>query len=247
MTPVVFAGPSIDGVDPAELTGLELRPPARCGDVLAATADGARAIGLIDGVFDTVASVWHKEILYSLATGVTVLGAASMGALRAAECAAFGMIGIGTIFAEYHRGERFEDGDVAVIHGPAEFGYRALTEALVNVEATLAGLGRSGLIAADEHDALLDAARKIHFKERSWPGLIEAAGLLPARRSAVEALVARNRIDRKREDARVLLAEMRSLDRIERPVASIAADRLSRSVFLEDLRRRVAAARPAGG
>jgi hypothetical protein len=247
MTPVVFAGPSIDGVDPAELTGLELRPPARCGDVLAATADGARAIGLIDGVFDTVASVWHKEILYSLATGVTVLGAASMGALRAAECAAFGMIGIGTIFAEYHRGERFEDGDVAVIHGPAEFGYRALTEALVNVEATLAGLGRSGLIASDEHDALLDAARKIHFKERSWPGLIEAAGLPTARRSAVEALVARNRIDRKREDARALLAEMRSLDRIERPVASIAADRLSRSVFLEDLRRRVAAARPAGG
>jgi hypothetical protein len=247
MTPVVFAGPSIDGVDPAELAGLELRPPARCGDVLAATADGARAIGLIDGVFDTVASVWHKEILYSLATGVTVLGAASMGALRAAECAAFGMIGIGTIFAEYHRGERFEDGDVAVIHGPAEFGYRALTEALVNVEATLAGLGRSGLIAADEHDALLDAARKIHFKERTWHGLIEAAGLAPARRPAVEALAERRRIDRKREDARALLAQMRSLDGIERPVAPIAADRLSRSVFLEELRRRVAATRHAGG
>jgi hypothetical protein len=247
MRPVVFAGPSIDGVDPAELAGLELRPPARCGDVLAATADGVRAIGLIDGVFDTVASVWHKEILYSLATGVTVLGAASMGALRAAECAAFGMIGIGTIFAEYHRGERFEDGDVAVIHGPAEFGYRALTEALVNVEATLAGLGRSGLIAAGEHDALLGAARKIHFKERTWRGLIEAAGLAPARRSSVETLVARNRIDRKCADARALLSEMRSLDSIERPVAPITTDRLSRSVFLEDLRRRVAATRPAGG
>lgn len=247
MTPVVFAGPSIGGVDPAELAGLELRPPARCGDVLAATADGARAIGLIDGVFDTVASVWHKEILYSLAAGVTVLGAASMGALRAAECAAFGMIGIGTIFAEYHRGERLEDGDVAVIHGPAEFGYCALTEALVNVEATLAGLARSGSIAAGEHDALLGAARRIHFKERSWRSLIETAGLAPPRRAAVEALVEQNRIDRKREDARALLAEMRSLDRTERPVAPIAADRLSRSVFLEELRRRVAATRPAGG
>jgi hypothetical protein len=246
MMRVVFAGPSIDGVDPSELAGLELRPPARCGDVLAATADGARAIGLIDGVFDTVASVWHKEILYSLATGVTVLGAASMGALRAAECAAFGMIGVGTIFAEYHRGERFEDGDVAVIHGPADFGYRALTEALVNVEATLAGLGRSGLIAAGEHDALLGAARKIHFKERTWQSLIEAAGLTPARRAEVEVLVARNRIDRKREDARALLAELRCLDRIERPVAPIAADRLSGSVFLEELHRRVAAARTAG-
>jgi hypothetical protein len=111
----------------------------------------------------------------------------------------------------------------------------------------LAGLVRSGLIAADEHDALLDAARKVHFKERTWHSLIEAAGLASARRAAVEALVARNRIDRKREDARALLAEMRSLDRIERPVAPITADRLSRSVFLEELRRRVAAARVAGG
>jgi hypothetical protein len=76
---------------------------------------------------------------------------------------------------------------------------------------------------------------------------MEAAGLAPARHPAVEALVARNRIDRKREDARALLAEMRSLDRIERPVAPIAADRLSRSVFLEELRRRVAAGRPADG
>jgi hypothetical protein len=247
MTPVVFAGPRIDGVDPAELAGIELRPPARCGDVLAATFDGAGTIGLIDGVFDTVASVWHKEILYALAAGVNVLGAASMGALRAAECAAFGMIGIGRIFAEYHRGERFEDGDVAVIHGPAEFGYRALTEALVNVEATLTGLGRSGLIAGDEHEALLTAARKIHFKERTWRGLIDAAGLEPARRSSVEALVGQHRIDRKREDAQALLAEMRHPQRTERSVEPITSERLNRSVFLEELCRRVAAARVSGG
>jgi hypothetical protein len=247
MTPVVFAGPSIEGIDPGELAGLDVRPPARCGDVLTATWDGARAIGLIDGVFDTVASVWHKEILHSLAAGVTVLGAASMGALRAAECAAFGMIGIGTIFTEYQQGERFEDGDVAVIHGPAEFGYRALSEALVNVEATLAGLSRSGLISATEHRELLNAARRVHFKDRTYDRLIEVAGLAPQRRSAVAVLVERNRIDRKREDARALLAQIRCLDAIEPPIPPITADRLNRSVFLEELCRRVAATRASGG
>jgi hypothetical protein len=246
MRPVVFAGPSTEGVDPGELTGFDLRPPARCGDVLAATWDGTRTIGLIDGVFDTVASVWHKEILYSLAAGVTIVGAASMGALRAAECAPFGMIGIGTIFAEYQRGERFEDGDVAVIHGPEEFGYRALTEALVNVEATLIGLSQAGLITTAEHTDLLGAARRIHFKERTYRSFIEASGLIPARRRAIEELVESNRVDRKREDARALLAEMRQLGRIEPAVAPITSDRLSRSVFLEELCRRVAAERAAG-
>jgi hypothetical protein len=247
MTAVVFAGPSIDGVDPAELAGIELRPPARCGDVLAAAFDGAGTIGLIDGVFDTVASVWHKEILYALASGVTVLGAASMGALRAAECAAFGMIGVGTIFAEYHRGARFEDGDVAVIHGPPEFGYRALTEALVNVEATLDALSQSRLIAEAERRALLDSARRLHFKDRTWRGVIETAGLEPARRATVEDLVERNRIDRKREDARALLAAMRRPQGIEPTVEPITYERLNRSVFLEELCRRVAAARASGG
>ncbi|MEJ0097006.1 MAG: TfuA-like protein [Bauldia sp.] len=46
---------------------------------------GASVIGLVDGVFENVASVWHKEILYALSEGVQVFGAASMGALRAAD------------------------------------------------------------------------------------------------------------------------------------------------------------------
>jgi hypothetical protein len=247
MTPVIFAGPSIDGIDPAELAGFDLRPPARCGDVLAATRDGAGAIGLIDGVFDTVASVWHKEILYSLAAGVTVLGAASMGALRAAECAAFGMIGIGTIFAEYQKGERIEDGDVAVLHGPAEFGYRALSEALVNVQATLAGLSASGLITDPEHQGLINAARQLHFKDRTYDRLIERAGLAPGRASAIDDLIAKNRIDLKREDARELLVRIRCWRTEGHPSAQLTADRLNRSAFLDGLCRRVGAARTPGG
>ena len=188
--PVVFAGPSIFGreVD----ASLELRPPAGCGDILRAVADGAPAIGLIDGLFETQASVWHKEILYALWIGVPVLGAASMGALRAAECAAFGMVGIGGIVAEYLSGARTADSDVGVAHAPAELGYAPLSVALVDAEATLAALVAVGQLAAAEGATLLDSARGMHFKLRTWETVLEgwpdeviaAAAAQPSRKQA---------------------------------------------------------------
>ena len=72
-------------------------------------------IGIIDGGFEYTAPVWHKEILYALSAGTRVLGAASMGALRAAECHSFGMTGVGSIFKEYRDGTRIDDSDVAQI------------------------------------------------------------------------------------------------------------------------------------
>ena len=93
---VLFAGPSVYGLD-LDLSGIVLRHPAKQGDVIAAVRDGATAIGLVDGYFGGAAAVWHKEILYALSLGVRVLGASSMGALRAAECAAYGMEPIGEV------------------------------------------------------------------------------------------------------------------------------------------------------
>ena len=55
-------------------------------------------IGIIDGYFEIVPTVWHKEILWAMAQGIHVFGAASIGALRAAELDAFGMRGIGRIY-----------------------------------------------------------------------------------------------------------------------------------------------------
>ena len=53
------------------------------------------AIGIVDGFFHQQPSVWHREILYALSQGVPVFGGASMGALRAAELADYGMTGVG--------------------------------------------------------------------------------------------------------------------------------------------------------
>ena len=60
-------------------------PPAAAGDLLRLLPDPPATLCLIDGYFDARPSVWHKEILLLIEAGVRVFGAASMGALRAAE------------------------------------------------------------------------------------------------------------------------------------------------------------------
>ena len=92
---VVFVGPSLDLASARATLDASYEPPARQGDVLRAVTCGAEAIGIIDGYFDWTLSVWHKEILWALTQGAHVYGAASMGALRAAELETFGMHGVG--------------------------------------------------------------------------------------------------------------------------------------------------------
>ncbi|MCZ7450160.1 TfuA-like protein [Agrobacterium rhizogenes] len=229
MKPVVFAGPSIQGIADEHLSGLERRGPAACGDIFEAVRQGARAIGLIDGLYGDCAAVWHKEILFALSSGVTVFGAASMGALRAAECAAFGMIGIGDIFEAYRDGHRVSDADVAVSHAPAELGYRPLTIALVDAEATLAAC--CDAITPEEHDALASAARTLHFTCRTWRAITTEAGL----GSATANLLAARAISAKRNDAARLVTVLK-----EEPLPSPPppAWKLQNTLFFQQLAAR---------
>ena len=83
----------------------DYRPPAKQGDICRAVQErGPDAVALIDGYFEQVPAVWHKEILWAMKLGVQVYGASSMGALRAAELQQFGMIGVGKIFEAYVSG-----------------------------------------------------------------------------------------------------------------------------------------------
>lgn len=198
MSPVVFAGPSIFGLDRSGFD-FDFRPPASSGELLAAVSKGARTIGLIDGLYGDCASVWHKEILYALSKGVNVLGAASMGALRAAECASFGMVGVGSIFEAYRDGKRFSDADVAVTHAPAELGHRPLSLALVDAQATIARV--SDIICAAEIELLLHAARSIHFSGRTWRSVVLSARLGADHLHVLKS----NAISIKRQDAEQLL------------------------------------------
>ncbi len=213
---VVFAGPSIYGLDVERGVGIILRPPAQYGDVSRAVDEGATAIGLIDGHYEQVGAAWHKEILYALSNGVEVLGAASMGALRAAECEAFGMIPVGEIAAAYCRGELYDDAAVAILNGPQELGFPPLTEALVDAEATIDRLFMLGIATAEEADALRQSARRLFFKERTDGEIVERAQL-GARAEALLAAYRAHRVSHKAKDASALLMLIQQLPNKRRP------------------------------
>ena len=172
MKPVIFAGPSIYPLQLPPEPGFDLVPPAQCGDVLKAVQEGRRVIGLIDGVFETGPAVWHKEIMFALAAGCTVLGASSMGAMRAAECVPFGMIGIGQIFDDYRMNRRTADADVAILHGPGELRYVPLTVALVDVDDAVLRMRAAGVLSESLGEVLRQRARKTYFKLRTWETLL---------------------------------------------------------------------------
>lgn len=196
---VLFVGPSLYD-EALDFTGVVVRSPARQGDIAQAVLDGAGAIGLVDGFFDAVAAPWHKEILFALERGVAMLGSSSMGALRAAECAAFGMHPIGTIARDYCSGVLDDDAAVAICHGPVELGYPPLTEPLVNVRPTLDRLRDLQVISVPEQTRIWERACRLHFKDRTAEAIIaahERQEILPAYRE--------HKINRKAEDARLLV------------------------------------------
>jgi len=201
MRAVVFAGPSLHGIAPDRFDAFEFRPPAACGDILAALHEDTPAIGLIDGVFENTAAVWHKEILAALERGVAVYGAASMGALRAAECHLFGMVGIGRIFDDYAAGRRVADADVAVVHAPADFDFKPLTEALVDVEVTIEVLLARGFLVQGEAVHLAERAKRFHYKERTWSTLLQTIPAGVQRRDKIRDALRRHAVKQKQADA----------------------------------------------
>jgi hypothetical protein len=242
MTPVVFAGPSLYAVPPEQLAGIDLRPPAGKGDVLAALHSGATAIGIVDGTFEYGASVWHKEILFAIRQGAAVFGAASMGALRAAECADFGMVGIGRVFADYASGRRRADGDVAIVHAPAALGYKPLTEALVDMDATLERMQAAGSITKHLAQKLGKAGASLHFKDRTWARVVAAVDSDEITKEALPRLLQTHRVSVKTEDALALIDQIRAHAAWPTPIPP--AFDFNQTLFFEELMSAVAARHP---
>ncbi len=212
MTVLVMAGPSLPPLAPRLELDAVCLPPVSEGDVYRAARDAPVAIGIVDGYFENVPSVWHKEILYALERGIRVFGAASMGALRAAELAAFGMEGVGAVFEAYRDGVLEDDDEVAVIHGPPQFGYPALSEAMVNIRRTLSEAFAGGVIGADTQRSLVTDAKSLPYRERSYAATLELGqrrGLPDEELEAFRIWLPEGRVDQKREDALMMLRVMR--------------------------------------
>jgi hypothetical protein len=214
---IVFAGPSISGEEVAKLLpGSILRPPAAQGDLYLAAQERPLAIALIDGYFDRVPAVWHKEILWALAEGIPIFGASSMGALRAAELAALGMVGMGEVFEAFRTGVLEDDDEVAIAHGPSEFDYRHLSEAMVDIRSTLAAAELQGVISSRLAERILKNAKELYYPERTIAAALDRLSCPAASANQIFKLriwLKTNFISVKHQDAVLLLKSLAELQR----------------------------------
>lgn len=135
-----------------------------------------------------------------------------MGACRAAELNAFGMVGVGQIFEGFLRGELEDDDEVAVAHCPAEFGYHPTSVAMVNVRATLAAARANAVISEETSKELERIAKNLFYPNRCYELIINAAvsGKLsaPELKRFVDWLPS-GVVDQKRLDALTMLRAIR--------------------------------------
>ncbi|WP_170775712.1 TfuA-like protein [Ruegeria lacuscaerulensis] len=240
MTAVVFAGPTLSAKAVAAHLDATVLPPVRQGDVYRVTRDKPSAIGIIDGYFEGVPSVWHKEILWAMEQGIPVFGSASMGALRAAELADFGMIGVGRIFDDYHSGVLQDDDEVAVLHGPAELGYPSLSVPMVSIRTTVERARAEGVLSDEGAQTLLRVSKETQYKKRQWEGIVKAL-TGGSEITSFMAWLPNGYVDAKAEDALAMLVQM---------AQGIGDDtshshRTERTLMWNSLRRRVEAETPS--
>jgi len=234
---VVFCGPTIS---PGEVR--ELLPDAIClapvsqGDVLRALRHRPRAIGIIDGYFDQVPAVWHKEILFVLERGVYVYGSSSMGALRAAELHPFGMVGVGKVFEAFRDGTYVDDDEVAVFHGPADDGYRAVGEAMVDLRDRFSRAAATGVIPVAVATQLTAIAKALFYRERNIAAVTHHARDLVATEhlDSLRTFATEDGPGRKNCDARAMLEALRDLAESDAPPFEASFD-LPRTVFFDAL------------
>ena len=206
---IVFLGPSLDLATARSCLEATYLPPIKRGD-LAQVPPGTGIVGLIVGEFQQTPAVSPKEILPLLDRGVTVCGASSIGALRAAELHTEGMIGVGAIFEMYRDRIIDADDEVAVAYSPSTL--RPVSEPLVNIRFALCAAVAQGVIAEGEADKIINSLKDVYFPLRSYQLV---ARMCPALAGFFQS----ERYDQKRDDALLLLQTIANLERARKSYA----------------------------
>lgn len=214
---VVFLGPSLDRKEAERLYPEAIfLPPAAVSDLINAVRRfQPHAIALIDGAFMQTMATYHKEIIDAMSQGVWIVGASSMGALRAAECDRYGMIGVGEIYEGYASGEIEDDDEVALSHLAEDFGFKPVTEAMVNIRASLAAATEAGILSNEEATKLVELQKARWFMDRRREASVEDAvselGFDEERAGRLRSFVQEEWVDVKSRDARLALEALRNL------------------------------------
>jgi TfuA protein len=168
MNTIVFSGPSMSAPELHRLAPAATHaPPIKRGDL--SVIGDYDVIVILDGEFGQSMSVSPKEILAVLESGKSVIGASSMGALRATELDRSGMTGVGWVYDYFRRSAVRRDADVALIYSP--FDLKPMTVPMVDLEYWMELASEAGLIGDSDSARLLKAARKIFFADRTMERL----------------------------------------------------------------------------
>jgi len=206
-SPLVYVGPTLSAQEVSRaLPGCLLRPPIARGDLYRDRLLRGSVFVILDGVFFQQRAVSPREIFDVIEDGGLVVGASSLGALRAAECWPVGMRGIGSIYRLLRAGGLASDDEVAVAFDAADPARRSSIP-LVNVRYAVWRAVRErhmeGAIAA----RVVASAQALFYSDRRWATILAGAGIREPDGPMARALAG---YDLKRIDA------LRALGRVQR-------------------------------
>lgn len=207
----VFLGPTLPLAAAQEVLDAVYLPPVSQGDVYRLWHRRPRAVGIIDGYFEHMPAACHKEIMWIMERGVHVFGSAGLGALRAVELEQFGMRGAGWVYEAFRDGTLEQDDEVAMVHERCSTGYRAQSEAMVNIRRTLSAATDQGIISESTRDLLAALGKALFYQKRKWPTVLAAGstqGGDPAELLALRRWLPSGRVDQKADDAVAMLRDM---------------------------------------
>jgi ribosomal protein S12 methylthiotransferase accessory factor len=162
---------------------------------------------LIDGllVYDYAPS--PQEIGAVLRGGIAVVGAASLGALRAVELWPMRMRGVGWVFEQYREGRIDADDEVVTPLAPRT--WEPLAFPLVRLRYGLEHLVAAGMLSSDAAAHLLEKVRCLPFEERTPDALRTTIATCSLPHRVAEALLDK-RTDVKRHDTLQCLQMVRA-------------------------------------
>ena len=214
--PIVYLGPTLKREEAIKILDADYRDPAKKGDflMLSRDSDEKKFVGFIDGVFLHDYPPPPIEV-YHLATrkNIELIGASSLGALRAVELEKFGMKGIGKIFQLYKNGLINADDEVAVTFVR---GSNILqSEAMIDIRFNLFLAYKRRIITNETKKRIAKIAKNIYFPFRNYEDIIKLTQQqLPSIYDELEGFrsyILKNRDSLKARDAIKLLKYLKTM------------------------------------
>lgn len=172
--PIVYLGPTLSREEAIKILDADYRDPAKKGDflMLSRDSDEKKYVGFVDGVFLHDYPPSPIEV-YHLATrkNIDLIGASSLGALRAVELEKFGMKGIGKIFQLYKNGIINADDEVAVTF--VRENNILQSEAMIDIRFNLFLAYKKGIITNQTKKRIAKIAKNIYFPFRNYEDIIK--------------------------------------------------------------------------